>query len=369
MSASTDAGRTPRPDDDSAGAGSRPRMPDSVKIATELWIAVIVAQTVAFFARYPTMRDLWDRQVVREVQAGAPAAQVDMMSSAWILIATMIIIVVIPVAVSVTVVFFTRRGYNWARLVLGAMGIYVFLSLLFGIFGDVEPQWAMIPQVISGVAALGATILLMRRDSDTYCREMAEYRRPKPVTPAYPPSAPWSHPGQQLGQPYPPGTYPGSYPPGSYPTYPSPSYPSPTYPSPTYPSPTYPSPGDPYSGNQPYPPPYPPGAYPPGEYQPGQYPSGTYPPSAPPESGARSESGDSGEAAQGGGTGDVTPGASGTTKAPSTTETSGAPSTTEAPDAPNSAQAAPGPTAADEPDPDSRTSDTPRNEGTPRDQS
>lgn len=225
MSDSPDRGCPPQSADPTSGG--RPALADSVRIATELWIVVILAQLVGYFAQYPMMRDTWDRQV-RDLPANTPREQLDMLSSGWLLTTVLVVVAVVLTALSATVVFFTRRGYNWARLVLGALGVYVFVNLLFAVFGDVSPRWAMIPIVLGGVAAVGATVLLMRRDADTYCREMAEYRKTaKSGRSAYP--APAYPPQPYPGQPYPGQPYQGQqYEPHQYPTQQDPTQQYPT---------------------------------------------------------------------------------------------------------------------------------------------
>lgn len=114
--------------------------------------------------------------------------------------------VVVLVAVVLTVlplvfVWLARRGYNWARVVVAAMGVYVTVDLVSAFFIGRDPIWVMVPTVISGVAAIGATILLMRSESDKYCRAMAAFRKPKPLL-ATPQQAPYQFPYPQSPYPY-----------------------------------------------------------------------------------------------------------------------------------------------------------------------
>ncbi|AZG47990.1 hypothetical protein [Gordonia insulae] len=189
-----------------AEPGTRPARPDAVTIATELWVVVILGQIVAFIGQYPSLRDAWERQV-RTLPADTPQQQVDMLNSGGTLIVVLSIFAVALTAISAGLVLLTRNGYNWARIVVAAMGVFIAVNLVFTLFGDVEPRWAMIPMVISGVAAIGASVLLLRRESEKYCREMAEHRRRPPQYPTGPPpgSPPWhngqGHNGQ--GQPGP----------------------------------------------------------------------------------------------------------------------------------------------------------------------
>lgn len=176
----------PAPESDPGGS-SQPKIPDSVSIAVELWVVVIVGQIVALFAQTGTFVDMIGDQVRSAPQEGIPPEQVDFMTSSGFVVGVLVVTSLFLTAITALVVWFTRKGYNWARVVLSAMGVYVVVSLLFSLFGDTSPAWAMIPQVISGVAALGATVLLMRGDSEKYCRAMAQARRPQPVHPPMPP--------------------------------------------------------------------------------------------------------------------------------------------------------------------------------------
>ncbi|WP_431839881.1 hypothetical protein [Gordonia hongkongensis] len=180
------------------GAPSRPKIPDSVSIAVELWVVVIVGQIVAMFAQTGTFVDMIRDQVSSAPQEGVPPEQIDFMTSSGFVVGVLVVTSLFLTAITALVVWFTRKGYNWARIVLSAMGVYVVVSLLFSLFGgDTSPAWAMVPQVISGVAALGATVLLMRGDSEKYCREMAAARKPQPV---HPPSPPYPYGQNPYGQ-------------------------------------------------------------------------------------------------------------------------------------------------------------------------
>lgn len=167
-------------------AEPRPTIPDSISIAVELWVVVVVGQIVALFAQTGTFVDLVRDQIRTNPQQGVSEDQLQFMTSSGFVIGVLVAMSVFLTAITALVVWFTRKGYNWARIVLGAMGVYIVVNLLFSLFGDTDPAWAMVPLVISGVAALGATVLLMRGDSEKYCRRMAEERKPRSVPPATP---------------------------------------------------------------------------------------------------------------------------------------------------------------------------------------
>lgn len=203
----------------------RPTRPDALAIATELWIVVILTQIVAFFGQYPTLRKTWDEQVAtmpKDTQT--QREQVEMMSSGVLLIVVMVVACVILTAISVTAVIFARNGYNPARLILAAMGFFVAFNLLFALFGSMDPAWVMIPMIISGVAAGGASVLLLRREPDEYCRDMAAFRRAarRPAWPVrgvgappqnWPPPSSGYSPGSGPGWPYGDGQQPTPPPP------------------------------------------------------------------------------------------------------------------------------------------------------------
>ncbi len=200
----------PRRDPASAqadGQRERPKLPDSVAIACELWIAVVIARIVTAVAQYPTLRDTMDKRA-SDLPADTPRAEVDLMTSAGFLIAVTVITAVVLSAISLTFVWFVRKGYNWARVLLGAMGVFVLIDMAFSLIAGVDPWWIGIPLIIGGIAALGATILLLRRESYAYCRAMADYRRPQssplayPMPPGYPPQYPQVPPYPQTPPPY-----------------------------------------------------------------------------------------------------------------------------------------------------------------------
>ncbi|GAA3700538.1 hypothetical protein [Gordonia hankookensis] len=193
--------------------GTRPDRPDAMSIATELWAVVIIGQIVAFIGQYPSLRDAWDRQI-RTLPADTPREQVDLLTSNGTLIVVLAIFGVALTVVSAGLVLLTRNGYNWARLIVAAMGVFITVNLVFSLFGDVAPRWVMIPMIISGVAGVGASVLLLRRESEQYCRDMAAHRKRPPQPPQYPqhpqypPHPQYSqhphHPQQPQHQPGPP---------------------------------------------------------------------------------------------------------------------------------------------------------------------
>ncbi|GAB33135.1 hypothetical protein [Gordonia otitidis] len=171
----------------------RPKLPDSVAIACELWIVVVIARTITAILQYPALRKVMEENVAN-LPADTPRSETDMFTSTGFIVTVIVITAVVMSAISLTFVWFARKGYNWARVLLGAMGAFVLIDMVSSLIAGVEPWWVGIPLIISGIAALGATVLLLRRESDAYCRAMAEYRRqprfqPQPMYPvqSYPP--------------------------------------------------------------------------------------------------------------------------------------------------------------------------------------
>lgn len=167
--------------------GARPKRPDSLSIATELWIVVILGELIAFIGQYPSLRDSWDKQVAA-LPSNTPKEQLDALNSTAMVVTVVVIAAVALSLISGLVVWLARSGYGWARVLLSAMGIFVAVNLVFALFGHISPTWVMVPMILAGVAGLGATVLLMRPESDKYCRDMAAYRA-RPRHPVGPPTS------------------------------------------------------------------------------------------------------------------------------------------------------------------------------------
>ncbi|OPX16695.1 hypothetical protein [Gordonia sp. i37] len=229
MSASIDPGHGTGPQPDSP-EGAKPKLVESIVIASELWLVVIVAHVVTVIATFGATRDMYHQVAKQSYTPGS--AEYDMITSGGVIVGLVVVTTIIEIGVALALLVLTRKGYNWARFILGAISLYLVISTFFTLFGDVAPRWAMIPNVIGGVAALGAVVLLLRRESDTYCKKMAQYRRaPRMVGAPYPPVPGFGPPGYPPtpGYPPPPGYPQQGYPPGYPPTqgYPPPGYPTP----------------------------------------------------------------------------------------------------------------------------------------------
>ncbi|MBD0020667.1 hypothetical protein GII33_18740 [Gordonia pseudamarae] len=200
-----------RPEQPGDGPAGRPKLADSVSIAVELWVVVIVGQIIAFVGQYQMIRD-FVADYVADLPEDTPQSQIDLLSEPSTTVGLMVVVGTVLTVISIGVVLLVRNGYNAARVLLGGMSAYLAVSMVMAFFADMTPGWVMIPVVISGVAALGAAVMLMRGDSYTYCRAMARHRRDKrnPPRPQMPASGGYP--------PYPQGGYPQSgYPQAGYP--------------------------------------------------------------------------------------------------------------------------------------------------------
>ncbi|ALG85876.1 hypothetical protein [Gordonia phthalatica] len=164
---------------------ARPKRPDSVRFAVQLWFGVIAFQLLAMVANWNVLRADFDRQMddaSKKLDDAALAANTDAT-----FIAGMVILALILTAIAGVLMRFTYRGYTWARLVLGWASAFVTVNLVFAVaalFMDTQtdsslpesPAWAMVPTILGGVCAVGALTALMHRDSATFCREAAAFR-------------------------------------------------------------------------------------------------------------------------------------------------------------------------------------------------
>ncbi|MCF8604772.1 hypothetical protein L5I01_15550 [Gordonia sp. HY442] len=165
------------------GTPDVPTRPDSVRLAVELWCAVIVAQLIAAVAQYPVVLDQ-SRTVLKDMaeQQGQemPASPTTMA------VLSMILVCVILTAIALTFLKFFWDGRNWARQVLGVFSAFLAVELVFSVlamFGDSEsgdgvsaPAWSGVFSIIGGVAAIGVLVALMNKDTAGYCRDMAVWR-------------------------------------------------------------------------------------------------------------------------------------------------------------------------------------------------
>ena len=189
----------------------KPALASSLAIATELWALIILAQCVVFGGQYQAAFDAAD-EVSRDMPEG------DLPDGAiW---AVYVIVGLTLAAVFGVLAWLARSGRNWARLVLGFVSFYLVVQTVSAFFIEEADHWTMIPTVIGGVAALGAGVLLMHRDSDKYCKDMAAWRKSQSHKDGQ------AHNGGQAPWSYgPPGQHPpNAHHPNAYQQYPQQQY-------------------------------------------------------------------------------------------------------------------------------------------------
>ena len=165
------------------GAPDVPTRPDSVRLAVELWFAVIVTQLIAAVAQYPVVLDQTRTVLDDMAEKQGQAAPVSPTAMA---VLSMVLVCVVLTAIALTFMKFFWGGRNWARQGLGVFSAFLAVELVFSVvymFGDNEPgdgvtapAWATVFGIIGGVAAIGALVALMNRDTTIYCRDMAVWR-------------------------------------------------------------------------------------------------------------------------------------------------------------------------------------------------
>lgn len=174
----------------------RPVLTSSIAIATELWLVVIAAMAVAQLGSYPMVRDAMDKRLADLPKDASEATRrsAEMMTNPGLLVASLVVAVLVGAAIALTVMYFARAGYTWARLILSGLSAYVLVGGVMAFAG--ERVWTQAPQIIAGGCAAAALLLLMRRDADTYCRDMAQFRADAKAAPfaspgAWPPAQQW----------------------------------------------------------------------------------------------------------------------------------------------------------------------------------
>ncbi|HNP57035.1 MAG TPA: hypothetical protein PK331_14055 [Gordonia sp. (in: high G+C Gram-positive bacteria)] len=172
----------------------RPALISSIAIATELWLVVIVALALTQIGSYPTVRDAMDKRLAELPKDASETVRrsAEMMTNPGLIVASLVVAVLVGAAIALTAMYFARAGYTWARLILSGLSAYVLVGGVMAFAG--ERVWTQAPQIVAGVCAAAALLLLMRRDADTYCREMAQFRAyaktPAALAQAFP-TTPW----------------------------------------------------------------------------------------------------------------------------------------------------------------------------------
>lgn len=171
-----------------AEPATRPKRPDSVRLAVQLWIGVIVMQVIAIVAQWNVLRADFDEQMKDVGEKLDDPALTQNLDATFVV--GVVLLILILIAVAAVLMWFTYVGYTWARLILGWASAFVTVNLVFSVaalFMDTSgdsslpdpPAWAMAPTILGGVCAVGALAALMHRDSATFCREAAAFRSSK----------------------------------------------------------------------------------------------------------------------------------------------------------------------------------------------
>ncbi|AUH67060.1 MULTISPECIES: hypothetical protein [Gordonia] len=162
-----------------------PRRPETIRLAVQLWVAVIVFQIVAVASRFNVLKASYEKQA-RELSDRMNEPSLTENMGVTVLVG-IVVIVVLLTAVAALLMWFTYSGRTWARLLLGWVSAFLTVELVFaviGLFVDTQggsdlpeaPAWGMVPTILGGVCAVGALAALMHRDSAAFCREVAAYR-------------------------------------------------------------------------------------------------------------------------------------------------------------------------------------------------
>lgn len=163
-------------------------------IATELWLVVIVARVVAEIGQVSAVKAMFADQIANAPK-DTPKETLDVwqtMSSTGFVVAMLIVGAVIVGTLTLLLMWFARKGYNIARLLLAGASMYVVVSMIWELLIlGVQPRWVAVPLIVAGVAGGGALVALMRRDTETWCADMALFRRQSKVIAAMPAAPMW----------------------------------------------------------------------------------------------------------------------------------------------------------------------------------
>ncbi|GED98992.1 hypothetical protein [Gordonia crocea] len=172
---------------------ARPALPSPIAIATELWLVVIVAMTVVQVGSYGLVKDAMDKRLAELPKDANESTRefAEMLTNPALIVTSLIMSVVVGAAIALTALYFVRAGYTWARVLLCGLSAWVLLGAAFAFAGS--RTWTQVPEIIAAGCAGGALILLMRRESDTYCREMTQFRAAAHRPAGWPPAA-WNQP-------------------------------------------------------------------------------------------------------------------------------------------------------------------------------
>ncbi len=175
--------RAPAPPDRSSSPGTIPSRPESIAILVQLAILAVVCQLIAMPGSYAAARD----RALPMVKEQFPDGQVSdpEVVARMVAISGIVISCLVLVALVASLMFLLLRGKGWARFLIGWIMAMLAVMMVFEVFGAVFgeagqqelPTWAMIARIISGVAALGASLAAMHPDTRRYVEQVAAFRR------------------------------------------------------------------------------------------------------------------------------------------------------------------------------------------------
>lgn len=167
-------------------AAESPKRPESLTTAWQLVLFAICCELVVFGATYPAMRE--QALTYAEDMADKPNGPQNVDTFATVVaVAGMALSALIALVLTLGVLWLVLRGIGWARFVLSwiaaVVAVMMFLDVIGVVFGlstgDAAaqlPTWTMIPRILGGVAALGASIALMHPDTKKYVDAVAAFR-------------------------------------------------------------------------------------------------------------------------------------------------------------------------------------------------
>ncbi|WP_026917399.1 hypothetical protein [Gordonia shandongensis] len=162
---------------------ARPERPDTITLALQFWVAIIVFEIASRIADYGAISEEMRRMAKQMTEKSGDQQLLDNLDV--LIVVSFAMSIVLLTLLAAALMWGTWSGYNWTRLLLGWLSAFVVVQLAFGIFGlfsDDGPEmstWSMIPAILGGVCAVGALATLMHRDSTAYCREVAAHRARK----------------------------------------------------------------------------------------------------------------------------------------------------------------------------------------------
>ncbi|MGC0365457.1 hypothetical protein ABH922_003441 [Rhodococcus sp. 27YEA15] len=158
------------------GRPAEPEPPIDVVTAVQLWWAVAilgVLQGGAMIAVILGRKSMFVDEMMKNpaaAEAGLTRSEVDAMFP--LVIGVCVVMIVVVTAVFLLFVRSMSRGKNWARMLLTFGGVFMVVSAIPVFTGLGDGGGAMLllggAQILQAVAAVGAIVMMHRRDSNPY---------------------------------------------------------------------------------------------------------------------------------------------------------------------------------------------------------